>query len=104
VPSDATEAQKASVVTFVRDFAKAVFRNGGHILHGSHPSLVGPLIEQAKEHIAKGGRKDCLTLAVSKHWSKDRTKVPVQEWRQTCMVYETAEATRLVAGGPEVVC
>jgi len=93
VPSDASEAQKASVVTFVREFAKAVFRNGGHILHGSHPSLVGPLIEQAKEHISKGGRKDCLTLAVSKHWSKDQTKVPVQEWRQTCIVYETAEAT-----------
>lgn len=93
VPSDATEAQKASVVTFVREFATAVFRSGGHILHGSHPSLVGPLIEQAREHVSKGGRKDCLTLAVSKYWSKDQTKVPVQEWRQTCMVYETAEAT-----------
>jgi predicted acylesterase/phospholipase RssA len=93
VPSDATEAQKASVVTFVREFATAVFRSGGHILHGSHPSLVGPLIEQAKDHISKGGRKDCLTLAVSKYWSKDQTMVPIQEWRQTCMVYETAEAT-----------
>jgi hypothetical protein len=93
VPSDATEAQKASVVTFVRNFATAIFRNGGHILHGSHPSLVGPLIEQAKEHVSKGGRKDCLTLAVSKYWSRDQAKVPVQEWRQICTVYETAEAT-----------
>jgi uncharacterized protein len=93
VPSDATEAQKAAVVTFVREFATEVFRNGGHILHGSHPSFVGPLLEQAKEHVAKGGRKDCLTLAVSKHWSKDHAMTPVQEWRQICTVYETAEAT-----------
>jgi uncharacterized protein len=93
VPSDATEPQKASIVTFVRAFSAAVFRNGGHILHGSHPSLVYPLIEQAKEHISKGGRKDCLTLAVSKYWSKDQARVPVQEWRQTCTVYETAEVT-----------
>ena len=93
VPSDASEAQKTSVVSFVREFAATVFRGGGHILHGGHPSLVGPLIEQAKEHISKGGRKDCLTLAVSKYWSKDQGSVPIQEWRQTCIVYETAEAT-----------
>ena len=96
VPSDATDSQKMSVVTFVREFAAEVFRNGGHILHGSHPSLVGPLIAEAKEHVSKGGRKDCLTLAVSKYWSKDKANVPIQEWRQTCTVYETAEAT----GGP----
>jgi hypothetical protein len=97
VPFDATEEQKASVVAFVREFATTVFRNGGHILHGSHPSLIGPLIEQAEEHISRGGRKDCLTLAVSKHWSKDQTKVPVQQWRQTCTVYETAEASGSVS-------
>jgi len=97
VPSDATEVQKTSVVTFVREFATEVFRNGGHILHGSHPTLVGPLIEQAKEHVSKGGRKDCLTLVVSKYWSKDQAKAPIQEWRQTCTVYETAEATGSVS-------
>ena len=31
-------------------------------------------------------------MVVSNYWSKDETKVPVQEWRQTCTVYETAEA------------
>jgi hypothetical protein len=77
----------------VSEFAATVFRGGGQILHGSHPSLVGPLIEQAKDYISKGGRKDCLTLAVSKHWSKDAASAPVHEWRQNCMVYETAEAT-----------
>lgn len=93
VPTEATDAQKHSIITFVRAFAATVFRDGGHILHGSHPSLVGPLIEEAKTYIAQGGRKDCLTLAVSKYWSKDTANAPVQEWRQTCMVYETPEVT-----------
>jgi len=93
VPTEASDAQKSSITAFVRDLAKAVFRAGGHVLHGSHPSLVGSLIEEAKAYIAQGGRKDCLTLAVSKHWSKDTASVPIQEWRQTCMVYETPEAS-----------
>lgn len=98
VPTEASAGQKASVNTFVRAFAATIFRAGGHILHGSHPSLVSPLIEEAKNYIAQGGRKDCLTLAVSKYWSKDAASVPVQDWRQTCMVYETPEA----AAGPGV--
>ena len=93
VPAEANDIQKASVVAFVRALAATVFRSGGHILHGSHPSFVGPLIEEAKAHIAQGGRKDCLTLAVSKYWSKDSINAPVQDWRQTCMVYETPEGT-----------
>jgi uncharacterized protein len=101
VPTEASDAQKASIITFVRTFAATVFRAGGHILHGSHPSLVGPLIEEAKAYIAQGGRKDCLTLAVSRYWSKDATSVPVQDWRQTCIVYETPEATAGAAARDE---
>lgn len=93
VPLDAGPVYQSAIPVFVRHFIKQIFRAGGHILHGSHPSLTPLLIEEAAKHIANGGRKDCLTLAVSKFWSKDATKVPVQEWRQTCMVYETAEAT-----------
>lgn len=91
VPTEANDTQKTSIINFVREFAVTVFRAGGHILHGSHPSLVGPLIEEAKAYIAQGGRKDCLTFAVSKYWSKDAANVPVQDWRRTCMVYETPE-------------
>jgi hypothetical protein len=51
------------------------------------------LLEEAAKHIANGGRKDCLTIVVSRFWSKDATKATVQEWRQTCIVYETPGAT-----------
>jgi predicted acylesterase/phospholipase RssA len=101
VPAEASDAQKASMVAFVRAFAATVFRAGGHILHGSHPSLVGPLLDEAKAYIEQGGRKDCLTLAVSKYWSKDATSVPVRDWRQTCMVYETPEAAAGAAARDE---
>ena len=40
-----------------------------------------------------GGRKDCLTLVVSRYWSKNTDAVPLQHWRERCMVYETPEAT-----------
>jgi Patatin-like phospholipase/SLOG cluster2 len=93
VPPDADPAYQSAIRTFVRHFAEQVFQGGGHVLHGSHPSLTPILLEEAAKHIAKGGRKDCLTLVVSRFWSKDTTQVPVQEWRQTCMVYETPEDT-----------
>jgi hypothetical protein len=93
VPLDADVSYQDALRLFVRDFAKQVFRSGAHILHGSHPTFTPILLEEAAEHIANGGRKDCLTLVVSRFWSKNINTVPVQEWRQICMVYETPEAT-----------
>ena len=93
VPPEFNEQQCAALVEFVRIFAEIVFRSGGHILHGSHPSFTPTLLAEAKKHLINDGRKDCLTLAVSKLWSKDTNAVPVQDWRRTCMVYETPEKT-----------
>lgn len=36
---------------------------------------------------------DCLTLAVSRYWSKNTDAAPLQYWRERCVVYETPEAT-----------
>lgn len=93
VPPEASQHQRDALIAFVRQFSAAVFRSGGHILHGSHPSLTPTLLDEASRYVAAGGRKDCLTLAVSKYWSKDTEQVPVQSWREHCMVYETPEAT-----------
>lgn len=92
VPPDADAEYQGALRLFVRHFAEHAFRSGAHIIHGSHPTFTPILLDEAKKHIANGGRKDCLTLVVSRLWSKDTTRVPVQEWRQTCMVYETPEA------------
>lgn len=93
IPPDINQQQSAALLEFVGQFAATVYRLGGHILHGSHPTFTPTLLTEAKSHRKNGGRKDCLTLAVSKLWSKDTSKVPIQEWRETCMVYETSEAT-----------
>ena len=93
VPKGATEEQRKSLLTFVAEFAAIVFKSGGHILHGSHPSFVPTLLRVAKAHVDRGGRKDCLTLAVSRFWSKAPDAVPLAEWREICSVYETPEDT-----------
>ena len=88
-----TQEERDSVLRFVRLFAEMVFRQGGHIIHGSHPSFSGILLEQANEHQRVTGRKDALTLVVSRFWSKDQEKETVNSWRNQCLVYETPEAT-----------
>ena len=88
-----TEAQRAAILDFVRRFARRVFERGGHIVHGSHPSFTPVLLEEAQRYQQQGGHKDRLVLAVSRLWSKDATKVPVDEWRKLALVYETPEAS-----------
>lgn len=90
---ESTEAQRSSILSFVRTFSRVVFEHGGHILHGSHPSFTPILLEESKRHQKHGGRKDSLMLAVSRFWSKDSNVVPLGDWRQTAIVYETPEAT-----------
>lgn len=99
VPPDISVSQHDSILAFVGQFAAKVFRNGGYILHGSHPSFTPTLLNEARKFVEAGGRKDCLTLAVSRYWSKNPDEViqqnwvPLQYWREQCVVYETPEAT-----------
>src|SRR5438105_1336339 len=88
-----TEAQRLAILDFVRRFARRVFICGGHIVHGSHPSFTPTLLEEARRYQEEGGRKDCLILAVSRHWSKDPNNAPPDEWRQVSLVYETPEVS-----------
>jgi patatin-like phospholipase/SLOG-like protein len=86
-----SEAQRDAMINFVRRFVRRVFERGGHIVHGSHPSFTPTLLEEAQRYQEQGGRKDCLILVVSRHWSKIPENVPVDEWRKVAMVYETPE-------------
>jgi patatin-like phospholipase/acyl hydrolase len=88
-----TEGQRTAILDFVRGFARRVFERGGHIVHGSHPSLTPTLLEEARRYQQRGGRRDCLILAVSRLWSKDPAVISVDEWQKAAVVYETPEAT-----------
>ncbi|NLD38350.1 MAG: patatin-like phospholipase family protein [Desulfatiglans sp.] len=85
--------QRSTILNFVRQFSRLIFEHGGHIVHGSHPSITPVLLEECKRHQEQGGRKDALMLAVSRLWSKNPNIVPLDEWRQTAIVYETPEVT-----------
>lgn len=87
------EQERKAIEAFVELFASAVFRLGGHIIHGAHPTFTPILLAKAIEHQRHGGKKDCLTLVVSRHWSKDPRKTGIDDWRNDCTTYETPEAT-----------
>ena len=65
-PDLATPEERAAVQDFVRLFARQVFERGGYVVHGSHPSLTAILLEEARRHREKSGRRDLLILAVSR--------------------------------------
>jgi predicted acylesterase/phospholipase RssA len=73
---------------FLRRFGELVFRDGGSIVHGSHTTVIDPLIEAAKAHQenAKGSR-DCLLLAASKFYYA-RYKQDLERWRTHSIVHE----------------
>lgn len=91
-----TEEQRNGILEFTRRFAATVFQQGGYIIHGSHPSLTPTLLAEARAHQERGGRRDCLTLVLSRFWSKNLTE-QISDWSKFCTVYETPEIT----GGPD---
>ena len=64
IPDDASPAQASAIEAFVKHFAAAVFREGGSVIHGSHPSFLDPLKAAATAFVEGGGRRDALTLVV----------------------------------------
>src|SRR5436309_6457806 len=64
-----TEKERADILEFVSHFSARVFQLGGHIIHGSDPTFTPTLLEQARAHQGRGGKKDSLILAVSRFWS-----------------------------------
>ncbi len=85
------EAERASILDFVSRFSAMVFARGGHVLHGAHPSLTPTLLARAQAHQEAGGKRDCLTIAVSRHWSKDFEPGDIAAWQKICAVCETPE-------------
>ena len=70
IPRDASPSQQEGINTFVRLFARTVFREGGTLVHGSHPSFIQPLRAAAEPFIASGGSRDALELvrAANQDW------------------------------------
>lgn len=76
------------ILGFVRSFAGLVFKYGGEIIHGSHPTFTKILLRQAKR-FRKSEEKSPLTLVVSDHFKKGNEE-DWEQWRETANLVRTA--------------
>ena len=60
IPDTATTKQITLISQLVEKLAQAIFRDGGTLLHGSHPTFIPPLQAAAERFVAAGGPKDSL--------------------------------------------
>src|SRR5690348_6626397 len=90
VPNDGDADSEKRVLDFVAAFAAAVFRAGGQVVHGSHPSLVPRLLDAAANYRRDAGRAAGLTLAVSRLFSADPAKyqIDLAKWQAQARVVE----------------
>ena len=65
VPESATPAEAAGIQSFVQKFTSAVLREGGTLMHGSHPTFQDPLKAAAEPFVRADGARDALTLVRS---------------------------------------
>jgi predicted acylesterase/phospholipase RssA len=61
IPDDATDEQRSGIRSFVQSLARIVFRDGGVLMHGSHPTIV-PLLEELANGNPEVSLRDRLTL------------------------------------------
>jgi patatin-like phospholipase/acyl hydrolase len=69
VPAGSTPTQCAEIESFVSKFAAAVFREGGTLVHGSHPTFQKPLEAAARPYVRAGGARDALTLVRAQEYA-----------------------------------
>src|ERR1700677_1684197 len=92
-PEDWSEpAMDRGILAFVSLVSGIVFKYGGRIVHGCHPSFTPVLLRQARRYRETIGSADRLALAVSRHWSKEMPADDLHEWRKDATVQETPEA------------
>ena len=93
-------AMDRAILEFVALFSGIVFKYGGRIVHGSHPTFMPVILRQARLHAGRGGSRKPVTLIMSELWAKDYPKEFIDG------VVDVAEfiVTRKIGdGGPEKV-
>jgi hypothetical protein len=96
-----SDVQAEAIRKFIRDFVRKIFESGGYIFHGSHPSLVDILLEEAaRYHEGHPDTESHLVLVVSQFFSKDPNH-PAGAWRKTAVVLETPDVPSPLGAGRE---
>jgi hypothetical protein len=96
IPETATADDTERIQQFIRAFAAEVFRRGGIIVHGSHPTIRDELLDAARRFKEATGKKAGLVLVVSRYYTKEEAKygIDLAAWDDLCVepVIETPEA------------
>jgi patatin-like phospholipase/acyl hydrolase len=69
VPDGSTQAQSDEITSFVKKFASAVLREGGTVIHGSHPTFLAALKAAALPFVEAGGARTGVTLVRSQTYA-----------------------------------
>lgn len=98
IPDDADSARRERFTQFALKFARAVLREGGTVVHGSHPTLTPVILQAAREYVEGGGAPDALILVRSAGESKSAEELQeIGEQRQIALV----EIVPSASGRPE---
>lgn len=93
-------AMDRAILEFVSLFSGIVFKYGGRIVHGSHPTFTPVILRQARLHASKDRSRKPVTLIMSELWAKDCSKEFVDGLAD---VADFEVSRQLGIGGPENV-
>lgn len=93
------EAMDRAILEFVALFSGIVFKYGGRIVHGSHPTFTPIILRQARLHAGERERKP-VTLIMSELWAKD---LPAEFHEGVSDVAEFLVTKQIGEGGPDNV-
>lgn len=97
IPDDVTETQSNAIARFVERFARAVLREGGTLIHGSHPSFDEPLRAAALPFVAAGGERAALVLVRAQKFAMTSAQLAeIEAQRQ----YSSVQIVPAVFGNP----
>ena len=68
IPDRGVSEEGNRLKAFVKGLAKAIFREGGQLLHGFHPSITPTLLEAAREYRTARERRAQLVIFVSAYF------------------------------------
>lgn len=93
-------AMDRAILEFVALFSGIVFKYGGRIVHGSHPTFTPVILRQARLHAGKEHSRKPVTLIMSELWAKD---LPKEFIDGVVDVAEFIVTKQIGGGGPENV-
>lgn len=93
-------AMDRAILEFVALFSGIVFKYGGRIVHGSHPTFTPIILRQARQHAGQGKVRKPVTLVMSELWAKT---YPGEFKESVADVAELVITRQIGPGGPENV-